>query len=344
MFEGLEGNQPVMERLQRITAAGRVPNALLLAGPEGVGKKQFALRVARALVCRERKDIGCGQCSACLRVLDIALPAADKKEDFEQVHFTGHPDVGMVVPYRSGILINAIRDLEKEANFRPFEADVRVFVIDDAERLNPAASNALLKTLEEPPPGTFIMLVSARPDSLLPTILSRCQMVRFSPLATEDVERHLAALGRFSSDDAALAARLSGGSLGRAIEMDLEGFRAGRDAMFSVLESSCGKPDLAAMLRVSEQMADAKNKDRFEAQLDILSMLIRDLWAASKGADPSSLINADVSGRIAEIAKRADAARLAKWLDEVEELRRQLLLNVNKRISTDALFVKMAAT
>src|SRR5687768_8954890 len=178
----LVGNQQVKEILQRLIASGRVPNSLLFTGPEGVGKKQFALELARSLVCTGRNDhAACGHCAACSRVGEFSIPTFEKGDDSKHVFFSQHPDVGLVLPFRRNLNVDAIRALEREANFRPYEAQARVFIIDEADKMNDAASNALLKTLEEPPSTSHIILIASRADTLLPTIRSRCQTIRFAP-------------------------------------------------------------------------------------------------------------------------------------------------------------------
>src|SRR2546421_9743273 len=175
--------------LRRLIAADRVPRSFLFAGDDGVGKRQFALELAKAFVCKE--PVGgeaCDACAACRRAGVFAFPKADDKDAHKKVILSEYPDIGTVIPYNRNILVDAIRDLEREANFLPFEGSARLFVIDEADKMNDAATNALLKTLEEPPPTTYLFLITSRPDSLLPTIRSRCQTLRFAPVETAEIE------------------------------------------------------------------------------------------------------------------------------------------------------------
>jgi DNA polymerase-3 subunit delta' len=239
-------------------------------------------------------------------------------------------------------LVDAIRELETEANFRPFEAPARFLIIDDADKMNDSASNALLKTLEEPPPSSYIFLVSSRPDALLSTIRSRCQMLRFAPIEPKEIEKYLVKTKQLSSTDAALAAKHSGGKLGDALNMDLEKFRVQRGAMFKVLESILIKENRAELLRVAEEMNDAKNKDEYEARLTHLQNLIHDVWALRNKADEKILINVDVHNDLRKLAQNAESKRLSAWLAEIETLRENLAVNLNRKIATDALFMQMA--
>src|SRR5829696_8732127 len=164
MFDSLIGNERAKETLRRMLRQGRLPGALLFAGEKGLGKKSFALELARALNCRDRRGAeGCGKCPACERVLKFQYPAADEREDHKKIIWSGHRDVGLVLPYNRNILVDAVRDLERESNFRPVEGAARVFVVENAESLTDASANAMLKTLEEAPPTTHIVLITSRP-------------------------------------------------------------------------------------------------------------------------------------------------------------------------------------
>ncbi|PYS97755.1 MAG: hypothetical protein DMF65_10950, partial [Acidobacteria bacterium] len=164
MFDQLIGNERAKETLRRMLRQGRVPGALLFAGEEGLGKKLFAVELARALNCRARRGVeACGVCAACARIGHFQLPPSDDRDEHKKVAWSEHPDVGMLVPYNRNILVDAVRDLERECNFRPVEGAARVLIVENADTLNEAASNALLKTLEEAPPSSHLILITSRP-------------------------------------------------------------------------------------------------------------------------------------------------------------------------------------
>src|SRR5687768_3580097 len=152
MFDKFIGNQRVKEVFKRLIRTKRVPHSLLLAGESGVGKKQFAFELAKSFLCQTPKDFeSCGDCPSCRRASKFNFPKPDDRDAFKKMMFSEHADLGLVIPYNRNILVDAIRHLEKEANFRPYEAKARFFIIEEADKMNDAASNALLKTLEEPP-------------------------------------------------------------------------------------------------------------------------------------------------------------------------------------------------
>lgn len=343
MFDKLAGNHHVKEILQRLLENGRVPHSFLFAGEDGTGKKLFALETAKAFVCQNpQKGGACDVCGACKRADKFLFPKPDDRDAHKKVIFSEHSDIGLIIPYNKNILVGAIRNLETEANFRPFEANARFFIIDDADKMNEESSNALLKALEEPSPTTYIFLITSRPDALLPTILSRCQMIRFAPLEARQIEGFLEGTKQFAINDAELLSKFANGSVGRALQTDVGKFREQRAAMLKVLESLLVKQDRAALLRIAEEMGDAKNKDFYEIYLTVLQTLIHDVWILRLGQPEETIVNADLKVELKRLAERAAAKRLALWLSEIEILRGNLNININRKISTDALFMQMA--
>src|SRR6266480_2782754 len=222
MFSRLIGNDEVKESLRHLLVSRRVPGSLLFTGHEGVGKKLFALELAKAMNCRHRVGVeACDECSSCKRISRSTFPPFGKDEDDkERLIWSEHADVAMARPYKNIIRVKVMRELEREANFRPFEGAARVFIVEDADTMNDQAANALLKTLEEPPPASHLILTTTNPTALLATIRSRCQVIRFAPIAAEQIEQFLVEQKTVSAGDAALLARTSQGSFGRACASD----------------------------------------------------------------------------------------------------------------------------
>jgi DNA polymerase-3 subunit delta' len=345
MLDQLTGNERVKKLLRRMLGSGRVPGALLFAGEEGVGKKLFALEIAKALNCRARQGVeGCGKCPACVRMSRFNFPQSQDPDEWKKIIWTDHGDVGMVVAPRRLLQVEQMRQIEGEANFRPFEGNARVFIVDDADKFNDASANALLKTLEEPPPTSHIILITSRPAMLLPTVRSRCQSIRFSPLTTAEIEQHLLKNKLAIPAEAGLMARASNGSIGRALAGDLESFRERRDAMLQVLTALAITGDQSRLLRLAEEMNEAKHKDEYEFGLELLETLIRDSLMLSVGITSGKVINEDVLPQLQKISERIDSRSATSWIARIEELREQLVVNVNRKPATDALFLSMAAS
>src|SRR5918995_2067430 len=228
-FRAITGHRPLLELLARATARDTLPPSLLFAGPEGVGKRLTALALAEALNCErpiastDAHD-ACGECSACKRIARGV-----------------HADVLVVEPGDSGsIKIEQVRDVIDRAGYRPFEGRRRVVIVDQADALGANAQDAILKTLEEPPPASVFVLITDRPDMLLPTVRSRCQRLRFGPLSPAEVAAVLVRDHAMSATEAHAAAAAAGGSIGRAMDGNAEDVLEARDAAARLLQGTAG--------------------------------------------------------------------------------------------------------
>ena len=344
MFDELIGNDRVKVLLRRMLTNSRLPGAMLFSGEDGVGKKLFALEIARALNCRAPQGVeACGKCPACKRTLKINYPTSEDSDDWKGIIWTDHPDVGLVVAPKRVLQVVQMRAIESAANYRPFEGKARFFIVEDADKLNESSSNALLKILEEPPPTSHIILLTSRPGWLYPTIRSRCQTIRFSPISATEIEHYLTQ-NKIATAEARVRARVARGSLSRALEADLEGFVEQRDAMLEVLEALASGNYRLQLLRSAEQLNEAQYKDEYEARLDVLETLIRDLWLLTLGSDTVPIVNDDVLPQLKRLAQELNSKRPAVWIGQIEEMREQLIVNINRKPATDALFLAMAAT
>ena len=201
-FKEIIGHRRPIRLLQRAILNDRLPNAYLFLGPEGVGKRLTALTLAKTLNCEQRSDDCCEQCLPCRKIEE-----------------SNHPDVSVIGPDGQFIKIESIRQLQRSLTYRPYEGRKRVCVIDGADHMKAEGANALLKTLEEPPGNTLLVLLSAEREVLLPTIISRCQPVTFGSLPMDEVASVLCGRASMDEREAAAVAMLSQGSLGRALEM-----------------------------------------------------------------------------------------------------------------------------
>src|SRR5438309_478081 len=210
LFSSLIGNQRIKKLLQRAVSEGRIGQSLLMAGPRGVGKYQFAVALAQALNCEHVTDgDSCADCVTCRKI---------ECREFGDVRTVIRESKDSAVKKDSKsqfIKIEQTRSMSEQAQFRPYEGRRRVFIIDDAEWLRHEAANSILKTLEEPPSTSLIVLVTSKPYALLETIRSRCQMLSFAPLNPSEIEGHLQMKKRMPADEARLRARLAQGSIGR---------------------------------------------------------------------------------------------------------------------------------
>jgi DNA polymerase-3 subunit delta' len=232
------------------------------------------------LLCEANQGDACDVCAACRRA-GRGL----------------HPDAVLVEPDGASIKIEQVRDAVREIAGRPFEGRARAFVFDEAHLLTEQAQNALLKSLEEPPATSHVFLVTASPQALLPTIRSRCQTLRFSPLPQSLLETHLREASGLPAEEARLRAALSGGSLGAALAFESEAWRALREELLGLLEK-LGRAGTLGRMDAAERLADM---DDPVLALTALRSLLRDIAALRAGA--TAVLNADVTGRLEALAR-----------------------------------------
>jgi DNA polymerase-3 subunit delta' len=344
VFAEIVGHERIREPLERAVRSGRLPPALLLVGPEGIGKKTLALALARAMLCERGPGEACGECSHCRRLARsiAALPAsradaADKTDEPDRLNHRLHPDVVLVEAWRTAtrteIKVAQVRDLVGEVAGRPFEGRARVFIIDDAHAMNDQAANALLKSLEEPPPSSHLILVTPSPQALLPTIRSRCQALRMGPLPTALVEAYLRERAGVGPAEASLRAGLAEGSIGAALAFESDEYRELRDEMLALLESS-GEEGVIERLESAERLAERDDPVR---ALTVLRALLRDVVVLRDGGSPASLLNADVAGRLKTLSGGMVGERAHALAESAARTRMALRGNANKLLVMDLL-------
>lgn len=321
-FADIVGHDRVKTILSTALRHGRLPPALLLSGPDGVGKKALALVSGRALVCEREEGDACGQCGACGRALRGL-----------------HPDLMLVEPDGATIKIDRVREVAREIGGRPFEARARAFVIDEAHLLTEQAANALLKCLEEPCPTSHVLLVSAAPQALLPTIRSRCQTLRVGSLPPALLADHLVKHHGLPADEARMRAVLSGGSLGAALAFEPEAYRGLRDGLLVLLEALPRQGPLERM-EAAEKLAEVED---LPLALTALRALLRDLAALAAGTPDRAAMNADVLPRLRALASGPLGRRAGLLASAVGETREALRTNANRLLSMDVLLETLAA-
>jgi DNA polymerase-3 subunit delta' len=328
-FGSVVGHTQIVGLLRHAAARGSVPQSLLFAGPEGIGKRTVALALAQALNCPTRKNgDACGTCPTCSRIARGQ-----------------HTDVVIIDRGdEASIKIRTLRDrLLETVGYRPFEAERKVYVIDGAEDLTWEAQDALLKTLEEPPTAVILILVTAYPDTLRATIQSRCRRLRFSPLSERDVARVLVDRAGVAEADARVLAAASGGSVSRALAEEAGDLAEDRDAALAVLRAA-GDDRLSGRLKAGGSLAQhgSKRRDReaLDARLAALGSLVRDLTVLASGTE-AGVTNPDLEPDLRRLLPRFDVRRLSAAYALVTGARQALDRNASPKILSDWVAVSL---
>ncbi len=277
-IQDFAGNAAICLMLEQMAASGRIPQALLFCGPEGVGKATLARRFGRLLLDHpERIEQDDLSLPANRERLEERLSLASDKRADDPLFFASHPDFFTYPPDGPlrQISIQQMRTMKEHAQFSPLKGRRRVFVLDQLDRANEQAANSLLKILEEPPPYLLLVGTVTNPFDLLPTIRSRSVMLTLNRLADEEVESLLLARG-FEAKEAKERARLALGCPGKALELDLEAHRKRAAAMLTLLEVAAGRKPFSEWIRQGEATV-AKKQERVEDYLETLLALLQEI-------------------------------------------------------------------
>jgi DNA polymerase-3 subunit delta' len=320
-FSDIEGHDRPINILKRALANNTLAHAYLFSGEEGIGKKMTALALAAAVNCGSAgPEGGCGVCPSCRKAASL-----------------GHPDVHLLVPDGDEIKIDQVRQTQADLSLKPFEGAKKILIIDGAEGMNPAAANAFLKTLEEPPGDALIMLITAMPQSLLPTIRSRCQEIRFHALSRRTLALALARRRGLEESDAWFLAALAQGSMGRGLAMDIEQEKAARDEVMTLWDGLESMEPGEALTRAE---ALAKDREQLDRLLDIGIEWLRDALVFRMTGDERLLVQGAAHDRHREWGARAVPRMLAD-MDLFIASRNMLERRVSGQLVAENLLLKL---
>jgi len=299
----------------------RLSHAYLFTGPTQVGKTTLARAFAQAILCETQSGAPCGACRVCQRIAEGR-----------------YPDVQLVTAEKNTLQIDQVRALQTAAALSPLEGVYRIFIIREIERATLPAANALLKTLEEPPPQVILLLTSARRDRLLPTVLSRCQVIGLRPTPLGQIQAALETHWGVDPARAALLARLSSGRLGWAVNAhtDPELWQARAKGLDDLLvlttDGYLGRLTYAEML--------SRQGDAIERTLGLWATWWRDILLVQRGL-AADVVNLD---RRVQLAQQADLYRpeqVESALNDLVQTLRRLKANVNVRLALDILALRL---
>ena len=319
-YERILGHDRQKSILRKATASSRLAHAYLFHGPEGVGKRLLALALVRTLVCRTGD--GCGDCASCRRV-----------------DHHNHPDLHLLEPADGVIKIDQVRKVQRELSLRPLEATKKVCLIDNAEAMNPSAANALLKTLEEPSGDSLLILLTAHPEGLLPTIRSRCQNLAFGRLPRELLRQALIQQLDIDPVEGDILAALSDGSFHKALGKNRSLYLEERRGLLKRL-TALSPGSILPLFQLAEELS--QRKDLLSDLLDILRTFFRDLLLFLHGRPAEELVNRDLLEKIQRVAARETPETVLRKLEALFAAGRHLQRNANPQLTLEVLLLRLA--
>ncbi|MFQ5880928.1 MAG: DNA polymerase III subunit delta' [Candidatus Methylomirabilales bacterium] len=319
-FAQVLGQERAVSLLRRAIETSRLPHALLFTGPRGVGRYLTALTTVKAMNCVGGVKGDC--CNRCLSCSKIAKGV--------------HPDVHLFAPQGASLKIDQIRGLAQEATLKPYEGRLKVFILDQAETMTEQAQNALLKTLEEPPGATLLILIAPQASSLLPTIASRCTQIRFAPLPERLIAARLWEDG-CDEEEAHFLASLAGGSLGRAQELRRSPLREIKELVEQAFALPPGRT--LPLLELTERLV--RQKETLSLFLEALLAWCRDLMVSKVTHQEALLVYRSRRATLRRQSERLAPAELLAMYQTVKQTMDGLRRYANPRLSLEAMFLKL---
>lgn len=362
-FSEFLGNERIVSALRGMLRRERVPSALLFTGPRGIGKYTLARMFAQAANCERLTEDFCGECASCVKIARLADPAPlieaglterGESADAATVErmpliIQTNPDVWLIPPdpvrlrtpvARPMIRVGQLRAVQRAAYFRP-EGRRRVFVMDGADTMRWNDADVFLKILEEPPESATLILLAPTPDSLLPTIRSRCLQFHFAPVPLEQIEQFLKERSERKPAERKLAAQLADGSPGVALSIDLEESARLRRSVLSLLQKAAAGTSYREIFAATAQLAK-QEKESFENILAVFYSLLTDLLEISESSQSSVPRNPDLRRELESLGKQVSFEWVLRATRGLDRLESRLKRNIGKQLGMDALAVSLA--
>lgn len=327
-FQDVVGHSTKIELLKRALVNQRVSHAYLFVGAKGIGKEFVARQFAVALNCLNEEQNGCGTCRSCLK--------------FQSGN---HPDFQIIRPIANSIVIEQIRNLQKDLVYKPYESRWKIYIVDEAEKMTLEAANSLLKTLEEPPQYAVIILISSQKDALLPTILSRCQLIQFSKLSKDDLRAYFEKITEptLSKVDLDEVISLSDGSIGQALKLlkdDQIWLERKRIIEFLLKLRNQSNLEIYEMIR---SLRLGKDLRQWEDLMKIIQSVYHDLVILKSSSNRGLLINQVFFSELKLTKDNYSRLELEEVIKLIERTNNLSIANVDRELALEVMLQKIKA-
>lgn len=322
-FDDIIGQDAIKAHLRGAVEAGQTSHAFIFSGEDGSGKLMLAKRFAAALLCDGSGAKPCGMCFSCM-----------------QAESGNHPDIIYVTHQKANISVDDIRNqLVNDVSIKPYSGEHKIYIVDEAETMNEAAQNALLKTLEEPPEYAVIILLTTNTGCFLQTILSRCVVLQFRPLDNRLITDYLMKHLQLPDYMASLCASFSCGCIGRALKYaGDEQFIALRDSVFKLLRE-VGNMRQSELMSAVEGLSSSDNKPATSDLFDLFTLWFRDVLVFKSTGDTDRIICSTDIDSIRAQAEAMSFAHLNKIMNTIERTKQRLKANISLSTALELLML-----
>jgi len=323
----------------------RLASTYLFCGEVGIGKWALALELAKAINCQSNENQVCDDCLSCRKIdklihpdvkMIFPVPSVKTPEETERFRKEKIKDPYAIVKFEKNVNIpvDQIRQMQKELDLKPFEAKRKVVIITEVENMHPASANSLLKTLEEPPPDSHLILTTTDINRLLPTVVSRCQQIRFGKIPSSLIEKRLKQNYRVPEKKASLYAKISNGSLGKAIELvqgEKENIR--QDAM-GLIKTALEEKTVEIIERIDE-LQNKWDRNSILEMFEFLISLFRDIYLTLETSCSQKLINHDIASELVKLSEKFKRQnKIEEALKAIDQIRMECKTrNVNLKLA-----------
>lgn len=324
-FKDIIGQEKPIKMILKSIKEDKVSSSYIFVGNEGVGKKFTAIEFAKVINCLN---------------LSKNLEACDNCETCNKINHGCCPDLKIIEPIKNSIKIEQIRELSREIELKPFKNRKKIYIIDKAETMTLDAENCLLKTLEEPPNYAIIILICLNINSILPTVISRCQVIKFGLASTLEIKKIVLKKENLDESIAELISKLSQGSIGKAYKLlsDKEYFNRRAELLNLLSKISPGKYDNNIFINLEKTL---KKTNKIEEILEIVSLWYRDILIIKELEITKYIINIDKLETLRKMSKLYPLKVLMDILDYLEQMQEFIKKNVNKGLILERLYLKM---